>query len=132
MEYFGRSLAMLLVMTSFIFANGQNANDSYFIIKLGTFSTPQHDTFAEAEKLGYVYGKDLGNGAYDVFLGGYGNIIQAQAVVDAVKKQNFDQAVVETKSPEHGKVVSVVQIGLCGDKEKIEWLSLEQAGNYIR
>lgn len=128
MKYFSRSLAVVVLMAFSLLSFSQNANDSYFIIKIGKFSNPNIADFQDLQSIGYVYADELDNQEFNLYLGGYGNMLQAQSVVDEIKKQNFKNAVVETKAANKGRNVSVVQIGLYGKNENIDWAGLEQAG----
>lgn len=111
-----------------IISFGQNANDSYFVIDLGSFNSPQSADFQNLQKLGFVYADELENDVFNVYLGGFGNILKAQSIIDDLKKLNYKDAKVETKSASKGKNVSVVQIGIYGTNENINWTELEQAG----
>lgn len=118
---------MMMMTFSFTFF-GQNGTDSYFVIKLGKFSEPKAEDFSDLKNLGYIYADELENNEFYVYVGGFGNMLDAQSKVDEIKKLNFKNAVVEPRPSNKGKDVSVVQLAIFGAQESIDWSQLEAAG----
>lgn len=128
MKNFSRLLSLVLCLFAANMLNAQNSNDTYYTISLGNYSDPLIESFSNVSHIGHVYGESLGNYEYVVYLGGFGNILEAQAEVDRLKKMNYANAHVVQKQASKGKRVNVVQIDLLPVGQQIDWTMYLSAG----
>ncbi len=128
MKNFSRLVGFIICLSIASMLNAQNSNDTYFTISLGDYADPLIENFSDLSKIGHVYGSPNGNDQYTVFIGGYGNILESQSVVDQVKKMNYLNAHVVQKQASQGKHVNVVQIDLLPIGQEIDWTMYLSAG----
>jgi len=128
MKNLSRLISLIFCLTIGGMLNAQNSNDTYFTISLGNYADPLIENFADLTTIGHVYGEPNGGYEYTVYLGGFGNILESQAVVDRVKKMNYLNAHVVQKQASKGKQVNVVQIDMLPVGKEIDWTMYLSAG----
>lgn len=113
-----RNVCFLLLLS---FSSILSAQNALFTIYVGAFKNPAPESFQLLQKLGYVYAKDLGNGALDVYLGGYDLQNMADQALKEVKLQGYAAAKVVQTPLINKKNVAVIQIATLEPNNPIQW-----------
>jgi hypothetical protein len=106
-----------------------SAQSSFYTIYVGAFKNPAPESFQLLQKLGFVYAKDLTNGAYDVYIGGFDVQNLADQALKEVHLQGYAAAKV-VQTPLSGKKnVAIIQVATLEPEKSIAWSKFTPLGN---
>lgn len=127
MQFFLKSIFSILFSCMFLMTFAQNYQE-YFTIQVGTFVHTQINDFDAIRPYGLVYGEEVQDNTYKVYIGGYDTENDAQRVLVIVKQKGYLDAFVMPLPMNMGKAISVVQLDTKSIGEKINWAKYLNVG----
>ncbi|MBP7821647.1 MAG: hypothetical protein KA010_01910 [Saprospiraceae bacterium] len=124
------SLALFLFVF-FLIPSILKAQDSLFVIQLGTFKSPKISDFEAAKKLGYVFAQPLSSDIYQLFLGGFERKKDAIITLERVSDSGYPDAFISYRNPNKGEQKWMVLLSTVQNSNKIDWTKYAHLGKPI-
>ncbi len=121
-RFFSFSLLLLSLSTSL-------CAQALYTVQVGTFMDIRHADFDELRPIGFVFGTPMEGNITQVYLGNYTDIGRAEAVANQLKARGFKNAVVLQRPTAASQPVVIIQLSTQNYSKRIEWETLERAGN---
>ena len=99
-----------------------------YTVQIGNFVNPKPSDFSQLQSIGFVYATRRPSNYTDIFIGGYGTEKEANAIVEKLRSQGYDNAFVSHLNVDGGQSASVIQLATKRAGDKINWDELSQVG----
>ncbi len=105
----------------------EKTESTIYTVQVGTFKHPKLADFRAIRELGQLYSEESGDQFYEVFLGSFSTVTEAQSVLQKVQASGFSGFVAE-RPRNLGKDIVVIQLLSTRTAEALQWESIEQVG----